>query len=363
MRLINARYKLNEEEIDFLIAVIESIKEDKISLDIKEYDFKFIKKIVSKTLEISTADGQDFINWFTKIECITTESTLNVILEEEIRDFLIKLSSDLSSIDLKYFFSLSSNYSRAIYKLLKTYEHKSQTVVNLEELKNRLQIPKGLQLYSNFKIKVLNIAQQEIRENTDISFSLEEKKDGKKVNSLVFTINRENTLEKKIEIKSPVVDVLEPKQEKKEEVVVKNVSRALSKESTVLNEEIKRVVTFFDYERKKLQANFSRKEYRNLDGEWLLRTHLKETNRTPVMFFDAIRWLFSSNPQATFHRQYIMNIGKLIEHFNTLEHQAMYSKESLQFNEEAQSWYNIFKKQGLKEDEILEKLKEGGFIK
>ena len=58
-----------------------------------------------------------------------------------------------------------------------------------------------------------------------------------------------------------------------------------------------------------------------------------------------------------------MNISKLIEHFNTLEHQAMYSKESLKFNEEAQSWYNIYKKKGLSEEEILEKLKEGGFMK
>jgi len=128
------------------------------------------------------------------------------------------------------------------------------------------------------------------------------------------------------------------------------------------NDEIKRVVTLFDHERKKLQANYTRREYKNFDGEYLLRVHLQESKRTPQMFFDAIRWLFSNNPKAAFHRQYIMNIGKLIEHFNALEHQAMYSEEAVAFNDEAKAWYNVYKKQGLPEVEILQILKDGGYI-
>lgn len=129
------------------------------------------------------------------------------------------------------------------------------------------------------------------------------------------------------------------------------------------NEEIKRVVTFFDHERKKLQSSYMRKEYKNFDGEYLLRLHLKESKRTPKMFADAVRWLFSNNPKAAFHRQYIMNIGKLIEHFNSLEHQAMYSEEAVAFNDEAKAWYNVYKKQGLPDEEIMQILKDGGYIK
>ena len=149
----------------------------------------------------------------------------------------------------------------------------------------------------------------------------------------------------------------------KKHIPVKEVSKNAEKNIDELNANIKRVVTVFDQERRKLQSNFVRKEYKNMDGEYLLRLHLKETGRTPQMFFDAIRWLFSKNPKAEFHRQYIMNIGKLIEHFNTLEHQAMYSKEVIQFNDEAQAWYNIYKKQGLDDETILVQLREGGYIK
>ena len=57
-----------------------------------------------------------------------------------------------------------------------------------------------------------------------------------------------------------------------------------------------------------------------------------------------------------------MNIGHLIKHFNALEHQAMYCKESLAFSEEAQVWANVYKKKGLSDEEILEKLREGGYL-
>ena len=132
----------------------------------------------------------------------------------------------------------------------------------------------------------------------------------------------------------------------------------LRKEQT----ETGRVVSLFDVKRKSIQANFVRQEYKNMDGEYLLRKHLYETKRTPQMFLDAVQWLFSNNPKAAFHREYIMNIGHLIKHFNALEHQAMHSSESVQFSEEAQVWANVYKKKGFSDEEILEKLREGGYL-
>jgi len=126
--------------------------------------------------------------------------------------------------------------------------------------------------------------------------------------------------------------------------------------------EIGRIVSLFDVKRKSIQANFVRQEYKNMDGEYLLRKHLYETKRTPQMFLDAVQWLFSNNPKAAFHRDYIMNIGHLIKHFNALEHQAMHSVESVQFSEEAQVWVNVYKKKGFSDEEILEKLREGGYV-
>ena len=80
------------------------------------------------------------------------------------------------------------------------------------------------------------------------------------------------------------------------------------------------------------------------------------------MFMDAIQWLFSNNPKAKFHREYIMNIGSLIQHFNTIEYQAMYSKESINFNKDIKLWTSIYKEKGYSEYEISIKLKEAGYL-
>lgn len=146
-------------------------------------------------------------------------------------------------------------------------------------------------------------------------------------------------------------------------VPLKKESNDLQSAKAEHNQSVKRVVALFDTKRKSIQSNFVRQEYKNQDGEWLLRVHLADTKRTPEMFLDAVRWLFSNNPNASFHRQYIMNIGSLIKHFNTIEHQAMHSEDSIQFSEEAQTWANVYKKKGFSDEEILEKLKEGGYIK
>ena len=358
--LINAKYKLNSEEIEFLLLAIQDLQNDVIIIQDARYDLKFIKKFISKTMEISTNNGVVLLNWISKF--IYDEDKIEIVFQKDVKNFLLKIKEDFLEKDIKIFFSLSSNYSRAIYKLLKVYEHKSKAIINLEELKVKLEVPKGFQVYSNFKMKVLNVAQQELEENSDISFSIQEKKDGKKVTSLIFIINSKDKI--KITNLEKEKKILVKEIQASEVIEVDESLKKIEKQKTLdTNDEIKRIVSFFDFERKKLQPNYVRKESSyNMSGEYLLRVHLKETGRTPQMFFDAIRWLFSNNPQASFHRQYIMNIGKLIEHFNTLEHQAMYSKEAVEFNEEAKVWYNIYKKQGLSHEEILEKLKEGEYI-
>ena len=130
-----------------------------------------------------------------------------------------------------------------------------------------------------------------------------------------------------------------------------------------LKHDIRNAVALFDANRRKLVPGFIRSEYRNMDGEYLLRKHILETGRTPDMFINAINWLFSDNPKASFHRDYIMNIGKLIEKFNTLEHQSMHSKEAVEYTEEAKAFVNVLRKKGYTDEQIIRELRENGYVK
>ncbi len=395
-QLINAKYKLSDSEISFIVLVINQINEqdlesveyivklsdfeEKIELSNSKIYFKqFVKKLISKTLEVPTENGFIIFNWFSKVEYKEIESIFIVNIHRELKNYLLNFKKQFIYYDLKYILPLTSNYSIKIYQLLKKYEELEEKSVELNPLMEYLEVPDSLQRYSEFKRKVLLVAQKELQEHTDIHFVLQELKDSRKITELIFYIYKNSKNSKDIQNIKPIKKVKSSKkvennlftqaveveivQEPTKEIAVvtpQAVQKVQNQEYN--NSDVKRIVTFFDQERRKLQANFVRKEYRNQDGEYQLRLHLKETGRTPKMFYDAIRWLFSNNPKASFHRQYIMNISKLIEHFNTLEHQAMYSQEAVKFDEETQVWYNIYKKQGLPEEEILQKLREGGYL-
>ncbi|MEO1953244.1 MAG: replication initiation protein [Campylobacterales bacterium] len=365
-KFINARYRLDKDEVLFIVSLLENNKDENGTFFVNIEKFAkrdvFIKNLIKKNMELQTDNGYLLFNFFTKIEYKKENNIVFIDIQKNVEEFLLELKNSFSKNELILFLSLSNNYTRGIYKILITYKNKKEIIVNLKDLMDSLNVPKSLFVYADFKRKVLNPVQIELAKEANLFFSIKEKKDARKVTSLVFHINSKEIIKSKKLQNEQKMLTKEVKESKA--VDAKQNTKLIRKDADdEFNDEIKRIVSFFDHERKKLQPNYVRKESSyNMSGEYLLRVHLKETGRTPQMFFDAIRWLFSNNPQASFHRQYIMNIGKLIEHFNTLEHQAMYSKEAVEFNEEAKVWYNIYKKQGLSHEEILEKLKEGEYI-
>ncbi len=85
---------------------------------------------------------------------------------------------------------MKSSYSKRIYLLLKEYGKFGTRIFNLEELMDILQVPKSFRAYGEFKKKVLKRAEADINLHTDLLISFEEKKIGRKVNEIVFTIKQ-----------------------------------------------------------------------------------------------------------------------------------------------------------------------------
>jgi hypothetical protein len=72
--------------------------------------------------------------------------------------------------------------------MLKEYEKLKIRYIKVDELMDILQVPKSLKIYANFKNKVLKVAEKELLEHTDICFTFEEEKEGKRVDRLIFRI-------------------------------------------------------------------------------------------------------------------------------------------------------------------------------
>jgi len=137
-------------------------------------------------------------NWFSKIQYINKEAKFKVRIEEDLKPYLLQLKKRFIAYNLKYILSLTSTYSVRIYQLLKEYEKLTKRYFEVEELMELLQVPKSYRIYNRFKEKVLQVAERELLEHTDIYFTIEEEKEGRKVSRLIFRIHK-NTHKKEVE--------------------------------------------------------------------------------------------------------------------------------------------------------------------
>ena len=204
-QLVNAKYKLSTTEIKFILLSLTQIKKE--DTEFQEYEIKvseleaylqaeqnetrlkqFAKKMMSKPLEVPTGDGWIIANWFADVEYIRGQAKFKVSFSKKLKPYLLDLQERFVHYNLRYILPLTSAYSVRIYQMLKEYEKLKIRYIKVDELMELLQVPKSYKIYNRFKEKVLEIAEAELLEHCDIFFTLEEEKDGKKVDRLIFRI-------------------------------------------------------------------------------------------------------------------------------------------------------------------------------
>jgi plasmid replication initiation protein len=203
--LVNAKYKLNTNEIKFIMTALAQINMDDKDFDtyeIKVSDFEdklgseqnetrlkqFAKGLMSKPFEVELPNGWAVFNWFSKIQYVKGQAKFIVRIDNDLKPLLLDLKERFVKYNLRYILPLTSSYSIRIYQLLKEYEKATKRTFTVEELQNILQVPKSLKTYANFKNKVLKTAEKELLAHCDIYFEFEEIKEGRKVNEILFRI-------------------------------------------------------------------------------------------------------------------------------------------------------------------------------
>jgi len=203
--LVNGKYKLSSSELKFILIVISQI-DSKQDDDLDEYIIKlseledklqskqnethlkqFAKKLMSKPLEVNLEGGGfEIYNWFSKVRY--KDGLFTVRIDKDLKPYLLQLKKRFVKYNLKYVLQFESQYSIRIYQFLKEYEKLKKRYFDVEELQDLLQVPKSYRRYDNFKRKVLEVAEKEINEHTDLFITFEEEKKGRKVVRLIFRI-------------------------------------------------------------------------------------------------------------------------------------------------------------------------------
>jgi len=106
-----------------------------------------------------------------------------------LKPFLLHLKERFTNYRLANIVQLKSRFSIRLYELLKQYEKIGKRTFGLYDLRTTLGIEDDqYKQYTDFRKRVIQVAENELKEKTDISFTFKEHRASKKVDSITFTI-------------------------------------------------------------------------------------------------------------------------------------------------------------------------------
>lgn len=167
------------------------------------------KRLNNEPIEISIGKGETFVAFFIASYTISLpKGNVSFDISPKLKPYLLELRKNYTSYLLINIPMLKSSYSIRLYELLHQHRKFGKRSFSVDDLQKKVgsSYPK----YSNFKIKVLNQAQKDLKKHTDLAFAFDEKKNGRKVVGIEFIIFG-NTPEKKNPSQlSLLTDAIEP---------------------------------------------------------------------------------------------------------------------------------------------------------
>ena len=157
------------------------------------------KKLITRGLTIYHEDQKEFITIGILVSANygKEEKRNHLVLEfdQKLYPFLTNLKHRFTTYRLQAALNLKSKYSKRIYEMFSQFKDTGVMKVSLKELKTRLGLidsKTGKERYTEFGLftsKVLDIAQRELAQHTELRFNYTARKTGKKYTDLEFKIS------------------------------------------------------------------------------------------------------------------------------------------------------------------------------
>lgn len=122
-------------------------------------------------------------------------------LHPKLKPYFLKLKQQFTQYNISFLMKMQSGHSRRIYKLLKQYEKIGKRKFTITRLKEILCIQEGeYSKYYDFKRRFILKAQKDLEKYTDLRFTFEEEKKGRRVHAVTFYM-RKNAPDRLVEQK------------------------------------------------------------------------------------------------------------------------------------------------------------------
>ena len=180
----------SDEGMQFTIkefANMLGVTSDNIYRDLRNITKRFLTNVV----EVYKPEEDKLIqmNVTRQVQYMYGEGTLNIVLNESIKPYLVNLKKNFTQYSLQETLSFKSAYSMRIYQLINQYAYRGEVEYSIDDLKFILNIGENTyKHYGLFKRKTLKVAKTEIEAKTAIRFHYEEIKQGRKVVAIRIVI-------------------------------------------------------------------------------------------------------------------------------------------------------------------------------
>ena len=158
-----------------------------------------LKKLRDRSMWITIPDGSESLcGWLAKVNTNKQSGIAKIKIDEDLVPYLFDLGQRFTQYQLYNILAMKSAFSVRIYELMKSYAFQKSKTFELDDLK-RLLMVSDVKSYTNFnlfKTKVLEMAQREINELTDINITFEPITKGRKVVKVKFRIELKNPMER-----------------------------------------------------------------------------------------------------------------------------------------------------------------------
>lgn len=158
-----------------------------------------LQKLRDRSTWMELEDGSEsLVSWLNKARTNKKSGIAYVRLDEDLVPYLFDLKEKFTQYQLYNILGMKSAFSVRLYELLKSYEIQKTKTFDLEELKCLLMVEdvKSYARFPDFRRYVLEKAQEEINELTDINIDFEPIHRGRKVVKVTFRITAKTPVER-----------------------------------------------------------------------------------------------------------------------------------------------------------------------
>lgn len=150
---------------------------------------KVADELSKKRIKIKTQKNTTWMPWLSSLvyENGYVHLTFNIMIKDLL--FGVEERGQYTRYNYGYIGDMRSAYTIRLYELLKQYVPIGRRRLRVDTLRNMLGVGEKYQRFSNFKMRVLNQAKEELDNKKELTFDFEEIRQGRRVVEIEFIIH------------------------------------------------------------------------------------------------------------------------------------------------------------------------------